>query len=39
MAIKGLLDKLGKVGILAGQVVNASSGDNLAGIKNSVDYE
>jgi len=39
VAIKGLLDELGKVGILAGQVVNPSRGDNLPGVENRVDYE
>jgi hypothetical protein len=37
--IEGFLDKLGKVRVLARQVVYPSSGDNLPGVKNSVDYE
>jgi hypothetical protein len=39
VAIKGLLDKPGEVGVLAGQVVNPSAGDNLAGRENGIDYE
>jgi hypothetical protein len=39
VAIEGFLDELGEVGVLAGQVVNPSRGDNLPGVKNSVDYE
>jgi len=39
VAIKGLLDEPGEVGILASQVVNPSRGDNLPGVKNSVNYE
>jgi hypothetical protein len=39
VAVKALLDKPGEVGILAGQVVNAPAGDNLAGLENGIDYE
>ena len=39
VAIEGFLDELGEVGVLASQVVNPSRGDNLAGVKNSIDYE
>ena len=39
VAIKGLLNELGKVGVLARQVVYPSTGDNLPGVENSIDYE
>ncbi|RAL70038.1 hypothetical protein C1G86_1565 [Dehalococcoides mccartyi] len=39
MAIEGLLDELGKVGILASQVEHSSGGDDLAGVESGIDYE
>ena len=39
VTIEGFLGKLGKVEVLIRQVVYPSRGDNLPGVKNSVDYE
>jgi len=39
VAIEGVLDEPGKVGDLAGQVVNTPRSDNLPGVENSIDYE
>ena len=39
VAVKGLLDELGEVRVLARQVVNPSADDNLAGLENRIDYE
>jgi hypothetical protein len=39
VAIQGLLDELGEVGVLARQIINPSRGHNLAGAKDSVDNE
>jgi hypothetical protein len=39
MAIEGLLDELGKVRVLARQVVYSSAGNNLPGWESRVDYE
>ena len=39
VAIEGFLDELGKIGVLACQVIDSSCGHNLTGIENSVDYE
>jgi len=39
MAIEGLLDEPGEVGVLARQVVYTSTGDNLPGIESRIDYK
>ena len=39
MAVKGFLDELGKVGVLAGQVIYSPAGNNLAGVEDRIDYK
>ena len=39
VAIEGVLDEPGEVGVLAGQIVNPSRGYNLPGTESRIDYE